>query len=453
MFVQDRRGCKTANRTGYELHPALKPTQPKEGKVRQLLGAASFQQVAGWGAATVCRAGSVCLLLLLLLAPGARADPAASPATSDALVAVAARMVGDDNRVRLVLEFQQEPDFAIRYLKAPDRAVIELPETVFAFDKSTLAGRGLVSAVRYGAAGKGRARIVLDLNKPARLELAQTGDEANGALHRLVFDAITVDESEYLDQVAETVWTLLDGDGTEQASAGDVSGALNIVIDPGHGGIDGGAEGPAGTMEKNVTLAFAQAFKESLEAEGGINVSLTRTEDKFLSLSARVRMARDADADLLVSLHADSIRIKSLRGATVYTLSDKASDAMARALANQENAAEEIVGVKLDGAAEGVAAILVDLARTETRVFSTGLAQQVINSFEGQVRLINNPHRYAGFRVLQAPDVPSVLIELGYLSNRDDEEMLNDEDWQEKTAKLLAQSVVKYRQTILAGRK
>jgi N-acetylmuramoyl-L-alanine amidase len=152
-------------------------------------------------------------------------------------------------------------------------------------------------------------------------------------------------------------------------------------------------------------------------------------------------------------LHADSIRIKSLRGATVYTLSDKASDAMAQALADQENAAEEIVGAKLDGAAEGVAAILVDLARTETRVFSTGLAQQVINSFEGQVRLINNPHRHAGFRVLQAPDVPSVLVELGYLSNRDDEEMLNDEDWQKKTAELLAQSVVKYRQTILAGRK
>lgn len=417
-----------------------------------MLGAARIRQIAGKVAAVARPAGCACLILVML-APAARSNPAAGPATDQVLVAVAARVVGDENRVRLVLEFQQEPDFAIRYLTAPDRAVIELPETVFAFEKSALTGRGLVSEVRYGAAGAGRARIVLDLSKPARLELAQTAEEASGALHRLVFDAVTVDEGVFQDQVAETVWTPLDGGEIEQVRAGDASDTLNIVIDPGHGGIDGGAEGPAGTMEKNVTLAFAEAFKEALEAEGGIRASLTRTEDKFLSLSARVRMARDADADLLLSLHADSIRIKSLRGATVYTLSDKASDAMAQALADQENAAEEIVGAKLDGAAEGVAAILVDLARTETRVFSTGLAQQVINSFEGQVRLINNPHRHAGFRVLQAPDVPSVLVELGYLSNRDDEEMLNDEDWQKKTAELLAQSVVKYRQTILAGRK
>jgi N-acetylmuramoyl-L-alanine amidase len=393
-------------------------------------------------------AGCACLALVML-APAAQSNPAAG----EALVAVAARMAGDENRVRLVLEFQQEPDFAIRYLKAPDRAVIELPETVFAFDKSALTGRGLVSAVRYGAAGKGRARIVLDLSKPARLDLAQTGEEAGGSLHRLVFDAVTVDEGAFRDQVAATVWTPLASSADEQVGSAEASETLNIVIDPGHGGIDGGAEGPAGTMEKNVTLAFAEAFRKALEAEDGIRVSMTRTEDKFLSLSARVRMARDAEADLLVSLHADSIRIKSLRGATVYTLSDRASDAMAQALADQENAAEEIVGAKLDNAAEDVAAILVDLARTETRVFSTGLAQQVIDSFEGQVRLINNPHRHAGFRVLQAPDVPSVLIELGYLSNQEDEKMLNDEDWQEKTAELLAQSVLKYRQTILAGRK
>jgi N-acetylmuramoyl-L-alanine amidase len=206
-------------------------------------------------------------------------------------------------------------------------------------------------------------------------------------------------------------------------------------------------------LEKTVTLAFAEAFRKALEELDDVRVSQTRTDDSFLSLSARVRKAREEDADLLVSLHADSIRIKSLRGATVYTLSDRASDAIAQAVAEKENAAEEIVGVKLDKAPEDVASILVDLARNETRVFSNGLARQVIDSFEGQVRLINNPLRHAGFQVLQAPDVPSVLIELGYLSNREDEKMLTDADWQEKTAELLAQSVVKYRQTILAGRK
>jgi N-acetylmuramoyl-L-alanine amidase len=206
-------------------------------------------------------------------------------------------------------------------------------------------------------------------------------------------------------------------------------------------------------MEKNVTLAFAEAFKQALEAEEGIRVAMTRTDDTFLSLSARVRRARDEEADLLVSLHADSIRIKSLRGATVYTLSDKASDAMAQALADQEKRGREIVGAKRRKCSRSRGPQFSWIWRsTETRVFSTGLAQQVINSFEGQVRLINNPHRHAGFRVLQAPDVPSVLIELGYLSNRQDEEMLNDETWRTNTALLLAQSVRKYRKTILAGR-
>ena len=206
-------------------------------------------------------------------------------------------------------------------------------------------------------------------------------------------------------------------------------------------------------MEKNVTLAFAETMKEALEDLGGVKVAMTRTDDSFLSLSARVRRARDEAADLLISLHADSISVKSLRGATVYTLSDKASDAVAQSLVDQENREDAIVGVSLENAPEDIAAILVDLARTETRVYSSGLAQQVISSFEGQVKLINNPLRHAGFRVLQAPDVPSVLVEMGYLSNREDEKLLNDEEWRKSTAQLLAQSVQNYRETILAGRR
>lgn len=369
------------------------------------------------------------------------------------LVAVGARMAGDENRVRIVLEFQQNPDYAVRYLASPHRAVIDLPETVFAFEEPSLTSRGLVSSVRYGSAGEGRARIVLELASPARLEPFEGGGETSGPLHRLVFDAVAIDAEDFLAQVDGTVWTPLGADGEQASESAAASDTLNIMIDPGHGGIDGGAEGPAGTLEKTVTLAFAEAFSEALAAQDDVSVSLTRTDDTFLSLSARVRKAREEDADLLVSLHADSIRIKSLRGATVYTLSDRASDAIAQALAEQENAAEEIVGVKLDEAPEDVASILVDLARNETRVFSNGLARQVIDSFEGQVRLINNPLRHAGFQVLQAPDVPSVLIELGYLSNLEDEKMLTDPAWQEKTAELLVQSVLKYRQSILAGRK
>ena len=368
-------------------------------------------------------------------------------------VAISARMAGDENRVRLVLDFEQDPDFKLHYLDNPYRVVIDLPETVFAFPTDSLQARGLVSAVRYGNSGEGRARMVFEFAGPARMDLVETTEEAAGAVHRLVFDAVAVDEEAFAAEVTKSVWSDAAQQADDEGASHPSGDMLTIVIDAGHGGIDGGAEGPAGSMEKNVTLAFAEAFKEALEAEDGIRVAMTRTDDAFLSLSARVRRARTEKADLLVSLHADSISIRSLRGATVYTLSDKASDALAQSLADQENREDTIIGASLDKAPEAIAAILVDLARIETRVFSTGLAQQVISSFEGQVKLINNPLRHAGFRVLQAPDVPSVLVEMGYLSNREDEKLLTDDEWRRNTARLLAQSVQNYRKTILAGRR
>ncbi|MDP3524779.1 MAG: N-acetylmuramoyl-L-alanine amidase [Hoeflea sp.] len=394
---------------------------------------------------------ALCALTLALSSPAlAQAVPVDAGAARH--VAIAARIAGDDSRVRLVMDFERKPGFSLRYLGNPDRVVVDLPETVFAFPEDALEPRGLVSSVRYGTSGEGRARMVFGLASPARIDLVETDGEAGGATQKLVFDAVAVDREAFSAQIAASDWT----DAAQEAPGAptaSVSDTLTIVIDAGHGGIDGGAEGPAGSMEKHVTLAFAEAFKAALEAEEGIKVAMTRTDDRFLSLSARVRLAREQQADLLVSLHADSINVKSLRGATVYTLSDKASDALAQSLADQQSGEDTIVGAKLDNAPEAVAAILVDLARTETRVFSTGLAQQVLNSFEGQVKLINNPLRHAGFRVLQAPDVPSILVEMGYLSNPEDEKLLTDAAWREKTAALLAQSVQNYRKTILAGRR
>ena len=367
-------------------------------------------------------------------------------------VAVAARLAGDESRVRLVLDFEREPEFRLHYLENPYRAVIDLPETVFAFPEDSLQSRGLVASVRYGNSGKGRARMVFEFAAPAKMELVEATKEAAGAVHRMVFDIIILDQQRFSAEVAGSKWAETNESTEPGPSAGSPPDTLTIVIDAGHGGIDGGAEGPAGSMEKDVTLAFAEVLKAALDAKDGFRVVMTRTDDSFLSLSARVRRARDEAADLLISLHADSISLRSLRGATVYTLSDKASDALAQSLVDQENRGDAIVGASLGNAPEAIAAILVDLARTETRIFSTTLAHQVISSFEGQVKLINNPLRHAGFRVLQAPDVPSVLVEMGYLSNREDEKLLNDEAWRNSTAQLLAQSVQNYRETILAGR-
>ncbi|WP_417435304.1 N-acetylmuramoyl-L-alanine amidase [Hoeflea sp.] len=403
------------------------------------------------------RAVFSCVLITLVAHAMLIVSPAVSLAMPDdardsRYVVIAARLAGDESRVRLVLDFERELEFRLHYLENPYRAVIDLPETVFAFPDDSLQARGLVSSVRYGNSGKGRARMVFEFTAPAKMELVETSKEAAGAVHRMVFDITTLDREEFSAEVTASNWPEPDEDAAVGQAAAPPGDTLTIVIDAGHGGIDGGAEGPAGSMEKNVTLAFAEALKAALEEEEGIRVAMTRTDDSFLSLSARVRRARDEAADLLISLHADSIAVRSLRGATVYTLSDKASDALAQSLADQENREDAIVGASLENAPEAIAAILVDLARTETRVFSTGLAQQVINSFEGQVKLIKNPLRHAGFRVLQAPDVPSVLVEMGYLSNREDEKLLNDEEWRKSTAQLLAQSVQNYREMILAGR-
>lgn len=392
-------------------------------------------------------AAAFALVALPPLALAANPESSAAPRH----VAIAARLAGDDTRVRLVLDFEREPEFRLKYLENPHRAVIDLPETVFAFSQDALQQRGLVRSVRYGNSGNSQARMVFEFAAPTKMELAETSTEADGAIHRMVFDITIVDEQDFAAEVSATDWPEPDDESSRQ-SATPPGDSMTIVVDAGHGGIDGGAEGPAGSMEKNVTLAFAEALKAALEEKDGIRVIMTRTDDSFLSLSARVRRAREAAADLLISLHADSIAVRSLRGATVYTLSDKASDAVAQSLVDQENREDAIIGTSLENAPEDIAAILVDLARTETRVFSTGLAQQVINSFEGQVKLINNPLRHAGFRVLQAPDVPSVLVEMGYLSNREDEKLLNDEEWRNNTARLLAQSVEAYRETILAGR-
>ncbi len=182
-----------------------------------------------------------------------------------------------------------------------------------------------------------------------------------------------------------------------------------------------------------------------------LRVVLTRDKDEFLSLSQRVQLARNRGAKLFISLHADTLKQKDIRGATVYTISDKASDHLAASLAERENLSDEIAGVPLDNGPAEVADILIDLTRRETQAFSVNLARSVVTSFEGQITLINNPHRHAGFRVLQAPDVPSVLLELGFLSNPEDEKLLLDPAWRAKVAERIATAVGQYRATVVAN--
>jgi len=217
-----------------------------------------------------------------------------------------------------------------------------------------------------------------------------------------------------------------------------------IVIDPGHGGVDPGAIGVSGIYEKHITLAAARDLKEHLERTGRFKVYLTRDRDVFIRLRGRIEIARERNADLFISVHADTIRNRKIRGLSVYTLSEKASDKEAAELADRENKSDLIAGIDLSHESEEVTNILIDLAQRETMNQSARLASLLVDELKTRVKVLRNPHRFAGFAVLKAPDVPSVLIEMGFLSNRDDERALRSKSHRRKVAQSIAGAVDAY---------
>ncbi|MCJ8508345.1 N-acetylmuramoyl-L-alanine amidase [Rhizobium lemnae] len=380
----------------------------------------------------------------------------ASETPDNALLAFSARIVGDDARSRVVVDFDNKPEFSIHYVASPERIVIDLPATAFGFPAGDLAARGLFKDIRYGTMGEGSARIVLTAQRPVKLVSAEVQKNEDRGF-RLVLDAEITTKDKFAELVRTQSWknaelkqsAAVDGlpDGT---SAKD--GVFTIAVDAGHGGIDAGASGAVTkTPEKEITLAFAKVLVGKLNEQTGIRAFLTRSNDSFLSLSERVVLARQGKADLFISLHADTLGQKSIRGSTVYTLSDTASDKMAAALAARENLSDQLAGYSIEVPQPEIADILLDLTRRETQAFSISMANRVVKSFEGQIGLINNPHRFAGFQVLRAPDIPSILLELGFLSNEGDEKLLLSEEWRDKLTSLLVDAVLKYRGEAVAG--
>lgn len=216
------------------------------------------------------------------------------------------------------------------------------------------------------------------------------------------------------------------------------------MIDPGHGGVDPGALGKGGTKEKNVTLAAGRVLRDVLNATGRYDARLTRDSDFYIPLRERFAMARQADAALFISLHADAHRSSSVRGASVYTLSETASDAEAAALAAKENRSDVIAGVDLSSEEDEVADILIDLAQRETMNLSASFAEILVNELGRRVTLLRNTHRFAGFAVLKAPDVPSVLVELGYLTNPTDERKLGKREHLDTIARAMRDAIDAY---------
>ncbi len=389
------------------------------------------------------------------LPPLALPDADAAPAAAEPAVATGARLAGDDRQTRLVIDMSRKVDMRAFTLADPYRVVIETPQVNFQLPSNIgEQGRGIIKAFRYGLVMSGGSRIVVDLAGPVRVTKALVLDPADGQPARMVLDLAAVDRETFLRAAAidnHLPRPALPPHADREEQTGDPRPV--IVLDPGHGGIDPGTRAPSGELEKDLVLEFASILRAKLEATGKYRVMMTRTDDTFVELSERVRLARQQRAQLLISIHCDALARGEgeAEGATVYTLSDNASDAEAQRLADAENRADVIAGVDLAAEPDEIADILIDLAQRETKAFSAQFARNVVKEMRTAARLHKRPQRSAGFRVLKAPDVPSVLIELGYVSNARDLKQLVSDNWRSRTGDTIVHAVQTYFSTRLAG--
>jgi N-acetylmuramoyl-L-alanine amidase len=392
----------------------------------------------------------------LIAGIGLAAAALAAPASADSFpVATDARLGGDDGQTRFVLDLTRKVDLHVFTLADPYRVVVDIPQVTFRLPpKAGETGRGLIKAFRFGLVMPGGSRIVFDAVKPVRVDKAFVVDPADGAPARLVLDLVATDRESFLRKIAldqRFAHAQAPPAREQQSSSGDARPL--IVLDPGHGGIDTGTKGPNGQMEKDIVLDFAKRLREKIEAASKYRVLLTRSDDTFVPLAERVRFAREAGAALFISIHADSLprREGDTQGATVYTLSETATDPAAARLAEQENRADVIAGVDLKDQPDDVAGILIDLAQRETKTFSVQFASKLVGIMKQTTRLHKDPLKSAGFRVLRAPDVPSVLVELGYVSNKEDLQSLSSDSWRDRTANAMASAIDGYFSAHLAG--
>ncbi|GAB6054120.1 N-acetylmuramoyl-L-alanine amidase [Magnetospira thiophila] len=377
---------------------------------------------------------------------------------------------------RFVLELDQPLEFRVYALTNPYRVVIDMPEVGWHLPEDTGSHRaGSISGFRYGLFRPGQSRVVLDATVPVGIRQALVLPPGKGLGFRFVLDLEPISEQAFLNNLGQTsARAIISGTSSApEESAPPVQAAPArpnlpddvillarlgppkpkpldrlrkrvVVLDPGHGGIDPGATGVSGIHEKNITLAMAREVRDRLQATGRYKVILTRDRDIFIRLRDRVSMARDRGGELFISLHADTIRDRQIRGLSVYTLSEKASDKEAGLLAEKENKADLIAGVDLTHESDEVTNILIDLAQRETMNQSVQFASLLVHELSRETKLLRNTHRFAGFAVLKAPDIPSVLMELGFLSNSKDEAALRDPGYRSDLARAISQGIDSY---------
>jgi N-acetylmuramoyl-L-alanine amidase len=396
----------------------------------------------------------------MLLAVTATVGVRPATAADSYPVVTDARLGGDETQTRFVMDIDRKIELRAFTLADPYRVVLDVPQVIFQLPpKAGDAGRGLIKAFRYGLVMPGGSRIVFDLTKPVRVDKAFVVDATDSAPARLVLDLSAIDRDSFLRRIAADEKALPAMITPPQIApplvplANGADSRPLVVLDPGHGGIDTGTKGPNGECEKDIVLDFAMRLRDRIERAGKYRVLMTRSDDTFVQLADRVQIARNAGAALFVSIHADSLPHKEgdAQGATVYTLSETASDSASARLAEEENRADVIAGVDLKSEPQDVVGILIDLAQRETKTFSMQFAHKLVGEMKEAARLHKEPIKSAGFRVLKAPDVPSVLVELGYVSNKQDLQSLLSDTWRDHTADAMAAAIDGYFATHVAG--
>lgn len=393
--------------------------------------------------AGISRTAAVVAFLLMAGTLSARAQPEATTV----------RLGTHGEVTRFVLEVTEAIEFRIFTLPQPYRVVIDMPELLWSLPADAgEEGKGVVSRYRAGLFKPGTWRVVLDVKSPVRVKHAYLIAPSDGKPHRFVVDLEPVSAEVFASSAGSIA-----SSGSGPANGQDTStlmpvapptrepGARRVVvIDPGHGGVDPGATGVTGSREKLITLQVANELKRQLEATGRYDVVLTRDRDVFVRLRERVASAQRAGADLFISLHADTIANSKVKGASIYTLSEGASDKEAGQLAAKENKADIIAGLDLSELDDDLSAILIDLMQRETMNDSARFANMLIEEVRQATTVLQKTHRFAGFAVLKAPDVPSALIEMGYLSNRQDEKNLASKVHRAKVAAAILRAIDVY---------
>ena len=398
--------------------------------------------------------------------------------TADEPVATNIRIGTNSDTTRFVVDISDNVKFRIFALSDPYRIVVDLPEMAWrlpvdVIPRNLSRKRSLITNFRYGYFKPGLSRVVLDVESPTRIKSSFVIPPANGKKYRLVVDLVKTTRKLFLTSIKKEK----SARSKENIDKKEIVGLISkrnsysfskkptpekrkkemafksrskkdpkkpvIVIDPGHGGIDPGATNGR-IYEKHITLAAAKVIEKHLKKLGRYKVFLTRRNDRFIRLRKRIAIAKRHGADLFISLHADAIPNRRVRGLSVYTLSERASDKEAADLAKKENKADVIAGVDLSTESPVVSDILIDLRQRNTMNESSKFAVDLVKHTRKVAKTLNNTHRFAGFAVLKSPDVPSILIEMGFLTNRADQRALLNPKYRAQLAASIGRAVDDY---------